>query len=118
MGNLSIKTDLLKIAGAFVTKIKGKTSTKRCLVIPLDGNEELFIGEKGIYLNAIAIEMHEPRYGDTHIIKVNLDKEIYGKLTDEQKNAIPIIGTMKPIAEKQMEVNNTIDGVDNDDLPF
>lgn len=46
MANYSIKTDLLKLQGAFVTNIKGKTTTKRCLCIPIDGSG-LFLGEKG-----------------------------------------------------------------------
>lgn len=56
MANFSIKTDLLKLKGAFVTNLKGKTATKRCLIIPVD-DAGLFIGEKGVYLNLTAIEM-------------------------------------------------------------
>lgn len=36
MGNYSIKANLLKIKGAFVTNLKGKTATRRCLVIDID----------------------------------------------------------------------------------
>lgn len=36
MGNFSIKANLLKIKGAFVTNLKGKTATRRCLVIDID----------------------------------------------------------------------------------
>ena len=43
MANFSIKTDLLKLKGAFVTNLKGKTATKRCLIIPVD-DAGLFIG--------------------------------------------------------------------------
>ena len=53
MANFSIKADLLKVKGAFVTNLKGKASTKRCLVIPID-ESGLFLGEKGCYLNLTA----------------------------------------------------------------
>lgn len=50
MGNFSIKEDLLKLKGAFITNFKGRTETKRCLVIPVD-DSGLYVGEKGVYLN-------------------------------------------------------------------
>lgn len=124
MGNFSIKEDLLKLKGAFITNFKGRTETKRCLVIPVD-DSGLYVGEKGVYLNLTAIEMDNPKFKETHCIKQSLDKEIYETLTDEQRQALPIIGGMKPIERKpapQMNVNSTFDGaqaVENeDDLPF
>ena len=119
MGNFSIKEDLLKLKGAFITNFKGRTETKRCLVIPVD------VGEKGVYLNLTAIEMENPQYKETHCIKQSLDKEIYEALSEEQRQALPIIGGMKPLVKKaapQMNVGSTFDGaqaVENtDDLPF
>ena len=124
MGNFSIKEDLLKLKGAFITNFKGRTETKRCLVIPVD-DSGLYVGEKGVYLNLTAIEMENPKFKETHCIKQSLDKEIYETLTEEQRQALPIIGGMKPIERKpapQMNVNSTFDGsqaVENeDDLPF
>lgn len=120
MANYSIKTDLLKVKGAFVTNIKGKTATKRCLCIPLD-ESGLFLGQKGCYLNLTAIEMQNPQYSDTHCIKVAFDKEVYDKMTEEEKKAQPIIGGMHVLGRKQdlqtMEVN-TFYAPDDDDLPF
>lgn len=84
MANYSIKTDLLKVKGAFVTNIKGKTATKRCLCIPID-DSGLFLGKQGCYLNMTAIEMQNPQFSDTHCIKVSFDKEVYEKMTEEEK---------------------------------
>ena len=124
MANFSIKTDLLKLGGAFVTNLKGKAATKRCLVIPID-DSRLFLGEKGVYLNLTAVEMREERYGDTHIVKQNLPREVYDTMTEEERKAQPIIGTLRPIegqAPKQMTVTHTTDAAvaveDDDDLPF
>lgn len=43
MANFSIKANLLKIKGAFVTNLKGKTATRRCLVIDID-ESGMFLG--------------------------------------------------------------------------
>ena len=128
MANFSIKADLLKIKGAAMINLKGKTATKRCLVIPVD-DSGLFVGEKGVYLNMTAVEMREPRYGDTHLVKVNLDREAYNALSEEERNAIPILGGMHELEQRTrtMTVTQTVDvtqqgaaaGDDpNDDLPF
>lgn len=124
MANYGIKIDLLKLKGAFMRNLKGKEATKRCLIIPVDDCEGMFLGEKGCYLNMTAIEMQEPKYTDTHCIKVNLPKEKREAMTEDERNAIPILGGLHAIEAKQvtMEVNGTL-GQDafvpsDDDLPF
>lgn len=123
MANYSIKTDLLKLKGAFVTNLRGKTATKRCLIIPVD-EAGLFVGEKGVYLNLTAIEMQNPKFSETHCVKVSLDKERYDAMTEEERQAQPIIGGMKQLECKQSEMTVTgqIDGSqafeDENDLPF
>jgi len=117
MSNYSIKQDLLKLKGAFVTNLKGKTATKRCLVIPID-DARLFLGQKGVYLNLTAIEMQNSQYGDTHCIKQSFDKEVYERMTDEERNAQPILGGLRPLkrAEQAIEASNIVEA--EDDLPF
>lgn len=123
MANYSIKTDLLKLKGAFVTNLRGKTATKRCLIIPVD-EAGLFVGEKGVYLNLTEIEMQNPKFSETHCVKVSLDKERYDAMTEEERQAQPIIGGMKQLERKQSEmaVTGQIDGSqafeDDNDLPF
>ena len=98
MSNYSIKADLLKLKGSFLTNLKGKTATKRCLVIPID-DSNLFVGEKGVYLNLTAIEMREERYGDTHVLKQSLPKDVYQAMTDEERNAQPNLDMLIKIAQ-------------------
>ena len=122
MANFSIKTNLLKLGGAFVTNLKGKTAIKQCLVIPVE-DANLFVGKTGVYLNLTAIEMREARYDDTHCVKQSLDKERYDALTEEERKALPIIGGMRQLESKQqsMEVKSTMDAsnfAEDDDLPF
>ena len=117
MANYSIKADLLKLQGAFVTNIKGKTETKRCLVIPVD-DARLYVGQKGCYLNMTAIEMQNSQYGDTHCIKQNLDREVYKAMTEEQRNAMPIIGSMRPLEKPQATLDTAYRVESDEDLPF
>lgn len=124
MANFSIKADLLKIKGAAMINLKGKTATKRCLVIPVD-DSGLFVGEKGVFLNMTAVEMREPRYRDTHCVKINLDRDTYNALSEEERKDIPLLGGMHELEQqvRTMQVTQTIDvsqAADNpdDDLPF
>ena len=125
MANFGIRIDLLKLKGAFMRNLKGKTATKLCLIIPVDGCESIFIGEKGCYLNMTAIEMENPQFKETHCIKGDLPKEKRNTLTDEQKRALPIIGGMRelqPKPQQQMNVGGEVPFeqmvADGDDLPF
>lgn len=123
MSNFGIKIDCLKLKGAFMKNLQGKTSVKRCLIIPVDDCDGMFLGEKGCYLNLTAIEMQEPKYSDTHCIKADLPKEQRDAMTEEQIKAIPILGGMHTIEKKQatMNVTGTLDNsafADDDDLPF
>ena len=122
MANYSIKTDLLKLQGAFVTNIKGKTTTKQCLCIPIDGSG-LFLGKQGCYLNLTAIEMQNPQYNDTHCLKVSHDRAVYERMTDEQRAAQPIVGGLhelkkKPQAAVDLSANNPYMVGAEEDLPF
>ena len=117
MNNSGIKVNLLKLQGALVTNLKGKTETKRCLVIPVD-DARLYVGQKGCYLNMTAIEMQNSQYGDTHCIKQNLDREVYEAMTDEERNAMPIIGSMRPLEKPQAALDTTFMVETNEDLPF
>ena len=122
MANYSIKTDLLKLQGAFVTNIKGKTATKQCLCIPIQ-ESGLFLGKQGCYLNLTAIEMQNPQYSDTHCIKVSFDKAVYDKMTEEQRAAQPIVGGLhelkrKPQAAVDLSADNPYIADTTEDLPF
>lgn len=123
MSNFGIKIDCLKIKGAFLRNLQGKTSTKRCLIIPVDECDGMFLGEKGCYLNLTAIEMQEPKYSDTHCIKPDIPREQREAMTEEEQRNIPILGGMHAIERKQqsMNVGTTIGQeafADDDDLPF
>ena len=121
--NLGIKIDALKLKGAFMKNLTGKTATKRCLIIPVDDNPNIYLGEKGCYLNFVAVEVKNPQYGDTHLLKADLPKEVYEQMTDQERQAEPIYGNVRPIKPREMEVSGTVsvdapEGEQQDDLPF
>lgn len=124
MANYGIKIDLLKLKGAFMRNLQGKAATKRCLIIPVDDCDGVYLGEKGCYLNMTAIEMREPRYNDTHCIKPDIPKEQREAMSEEEQKAIPILGGLHAIEVQvqQMAVSGTIGqsafAPDDDDLPF
>lgn len=122
--NFGIKIDLLKLKGAFMRNLKGQTATKRCLIIPVDDCDGIFLGEKGCYLNLTAIEMQNPQFNDTHCIKPDLPKEQREAMTPEEQKAVPILGGLHAIKveQSQMSVNGTLGqeafDANDDDLPF
>ena len=117
MANSNIKVDLRKLNGAFVTNIKGKTATKTCLVIPIE-DAHLYLGQKGCYLNLTAIEMQNSKYGDTHCVKQNLDRAVYDAMTQAERDAQPILGSVKPIERAQPSIDHEAIIAEEEDLPF
>lgn len=111
-----------------VVTVKGARETKRGVFIPIDDNN-IFISAdenlkaKGAYIDFTAWENKSPgKYGDTHSIRQSLAKEVRDRMTEEQLNAVPYIGNMKPFEVKNMSetVNAPATYVDEDtdDLPF
>lgn len=122
--NYGIRIDLLKLKGTFMRNLQGRNATKKCIIIPVDECDGMFLGEKGCYLNMTAIEMQNPQYSDTHCIKPDIPKEQREAMTEEQRNAIPILGGLHTIERQpqQMAVSTTIGAEafapDDEDLPF
>lgn len=124
MSNYSMRVDLKKVRGAFVCRIQGNTTAKACLCIPLD-SEDIFAGDKGVYLDLNAYETQQSQYGDTHMLRVRLNKERYNTLTEEQRRAVPIVGNMRPMqgeVERQAEAAPMAVAAklndEDDDLPY
>ena len=113
-------------------EMTGKDGSKvKCLIIPIKENN-LFEGEKGVYLDITAIEIKN-KVGDskeTHLLKKSLPKEIYDNLTDAEREAMPILGNAiywgRREAEPQQSQSLSESVVDqyqdnnapDDDLPF
>lgn len=118
MSNVNIKLNLQNLVCA-VRFEKGTVSGPvECLIIPIEKNH-LFKSEKGIYLDLVAFELKDKKDNQTHLVKQSLPKEIFEKMTDEQKKATPILGNIS-LWEKQeaAPISNGEPLPENSDLPF
>ena len=79
--NYGIHFNALKYVNSGVLNIKGRSETKRCLVVPIEDNH-LFesVNEDGspkaVYLDLNAFALREPKYEQTHIVKQSLPKDV------------------------------------------
>lgn len=109
-----MKIDLLKLQGASIKNVNLNGQQQRYLLIPVDNADGIFIGQKGCYLSMRATPLQNPKFEDTHCIRVSLSKERMQSLTKEQIiEQIPILGGMQVNEYKQqqptMQVADTID---------
>lgn len=111
---LNLKLDLRKLNGASLLNLKGKTATKKCIVIPVD-DADLYVGEKGVYLKLSAYP-----HDDKHLLKQNFSKEFYNAMSDEERKATPILGDMEEWKTPEMKVEGSVEIApgNDDDLPF
>lgn len=121
MSRIVGKLNLAQLKGQ-VKVMQGQTGMIECLVLPIIANN-LFKGDKGIYLDIIAFEF-ESKKGDskdTHLVKQSLPKEMFEKMTDEEKKAMPIIGNLRVWDAEHSEAEpqtNMVSQAESDDLPF
>lgn len=116
MDNLQIKVDLLKLKGARVVKANGVTG----IFIPAEANPECFIGQKGAYLNLTAIALRTPsQYGDTHLVKGNIPRDTFDKMSEDERKAQPILGNARTLVKPGSSVPSIQpEETTIDDLPF
>jgi len=94
----------------------------KCMLIPFDANN-LFAGEKGIYLGIVAFDIapEKQKDGQTHLIKQSFSKEKRESMNPEEVKALPIIGSLSTSFAAK-DINNNVDPKkefeENDDLPF
>ena len=115
--NYGIHFNALKYVNSGVLNIKGRSETKRCLVVPIEDNH-LFesVNEDGspkaVCLDLNAFALREPKYEQTHIVKQSLPKDVRESMTKEQLDAMPILGGMKPL------VNPSANAATASNVPF
>lgn len=132
MGNISVKLNLAQLKHV-KREMTGKNGDKvEVLIIPIKENE-LFVGEKGVYLDITAIEIKN-KVGDskdTHLLKQSFPKEMYDAMSEEQKQSYPILGNAiqwgrqepapvqsEALSESAVDAYMDQAGEEADDLPF
>lgn len=119
MSNISTKVNLAALKHS-VKKLKGQTGEVECLIIPIEANS-LFKGEKGVYLDLTGFEIKNKanESKDSHLVKQSFPKEVYEKMTDEDKKAQPIIGSHILWGQSgQLGDSIVVVQAEEDDLPF
>ncbi len=118
MSNFSTKLNLAALKHSR-RMIKGQSGEIDCLIIPINENN-LYKGEKGLYLDLYHIELKNPAEGqnNTHLVKQNLPKEIYEQMTEEAKKAMPILGNSIVWVPQSNEAPLADTTSEEDDLPF
>jgi hypothetical protein len=101
--------------------MKAQSGEIDCLVIPIAKNN-LYVGEKGIYLDMVGFEIKTPKEGskDTHLIKQSLSKDVREKMSEEELKAVPILGNMSigNASSGSDPVSSPVAQPETDDLPF
>ena len=118
MSNFSTKLNLASLKHTRKL-LKGTSGEIDCLIIPINENN-LFKGEKGLYLDLYHIELKNPKEGqaNTHLVKQNLPKELYEKMSEEAKMAMPILGNSTVWVPTSNETPLADPINEEDDLPF
>lgn len=121
MSNFSTKLNLTGLKHV-VRKMKGKDGHEvDVLILPIAANN-LYAGKEGaFYLDLSHFELKDgpSKYGDTHLVKQNLPKEIRDTMSEDEIRAMPILGNSRPFGvgtSAQSAVYD--DGGEDDDLPF
>lgn len=97
-----------------------------CLAIPIDLNNLSVSATNEVYLNMVAWESDKLKDGQTHLLKQSLPKELVDRMSEDEKKAQPILGSIKPMEkkEKPLEVYEYTasapapESAQSDDLPF
>jgi hypothetical protein len=108
-----------------VRELKGKNGAVDCLIIPIKENN-LFKGKKGVYLKIIAFELKNKKDDrkDTHLLKQSYKKEEIEAMSEDQKAAIPLLGSLtvwddSTQTNASSEISDVeMDNLPEDDLPF
>ncbi len=118
MSNFSTKLNLAVLKHSRRI-IKGQSGDLDCIIIPIDANN-LYKGEKGLYLDLYHIQLKNPAEGqsNTHLVKQNLPKELYETMSEEEKRAMPILGSSTVWISKSNEAELAEPSGEDDDLPF
>ena len=118
MKNFNVKINLALMNG--VKTITSKKNNEKYVCIPLSDNY-IFEGKKGLYLDLTAYS-YDGKYGESHFLKNRIPKDVYEKMSEDDKKNTPILGSLSPL-----EMDNGIaekadyqefDEVSNEDVPF
>lgn len=128
----NVKINYAKLTGAYAGVVNTPKGNKMCVVIPVEENH-IFLSQKGgIYHDFTALKLYEPKYGQTHQLKVKIPTDKYKAMTKDERDRLPIVGGLQPLfpnnnenqqpqqAQQQPTTQRTqqVNKTSIDDLPF
>lgn len=104
MENFKMYLGLSDLSGAFVKDELINGVKEQCLVIPIktSGLAVSKRGRIGIELDGWKLQSMD-RYGKTHLLKQHLSKDMYDRLSPEDRKRIPIIGHASPMGIQKQQ---------------
>lgn len=118
MENFNLKINLALMNG--VTTISSKGNKEKYVCIPLSDNY-IFEGRRGLYLDLTAYS-YDGKFGESHFLKLRIPKNVYEKMSDDDRRNTQIIGSMSPLVIDngitQKADFQDFKEVSKEDLPF
>lgn len=93
MKNFTVKINLALMNG--VKLVTSKKDNEKYVCIPLSDNY-IFEGKKGLYLDLTAYS-YDGKFGESHFLKNRIPKDMYEKMSEEDKKNTQIIGSLSPL---------------------
>lgn len=112
MENFSVKINLAQMNG--VKTITSKKTNEKYVCIPLSDNY-IFEGRKGLYLDLTAYS-YDGKFGESHFLKNRIPKNVYEKMSDEDKRNTKIVGSMSTL-EMDNGIMEKADFQEFDEIP-
>lgn len=118
MKNFNVKINLALMNG--VKTITSKKNNEKYVCIPLSANY-IFEGRKGLYMDLTAYS-YDGKFGESHFLKNRIPKDVYEKMSEEDKKNTTILGSLSPL-EMDKGIAEKVDyqefeEVSENDLPF
>lgn len=118
MKNFNVKINLALMNG--VKTITSKKNNEKYVCIPLSANY-IFEGRKGLYMDLTAYS-YDGKFGESHFLKNRIPKDVYEKMSEEDKKNTTILGSLSPL-EMDKGITEKADyqefeEVSENDLPF
>lgn len=116
---ISTNVNLAAFQGATILQ-SGKNKDVECILIPIAMNHFIRTAEGAVYVDLTGYELKNKVEGkkNTHIVKQSLPKDVYSAMSEEEKQAMPIVGNHVVWAGQSSPAATAPVASDPDDLPF
>ena len=120
MSNYRGKINLATLKHVIQEKKNKAGESIKCIVLPIDQNHLFHSADKGnIYLDFVAWESDKDF--QSHSVQQSLPKEVREAMSEEERKAIPFLGSLNEMgggSQQQTQKADIASNEEEDDLPF